>query len=57
MASVKYIINNRKREFTQDDSNWFAICENHGGLVGTSTKLEAKQVRTNEFCFGCQEAN
>lgn len=56
MASVKYIINNRTRQFTQGDTDWFAICEAHGGLIGTSTKLEAKQARPNEFCFGCQRA-
>ena len=57
MAVVKYIEDNRKGQFTEDDSKWYAVCAEHGMLIGVSTKREAQQVKTDEFCSDCQEAN
>lgn len=54
----KIIEDNRKGQFAMlEDSKWFAVCEAHGTLVGLSTKREAQQVKNDEFCWDCEEAN
>jgi hypothetical protein len=58
MATAKTIQDNRKGQFDlYEDMKWFAVCENHGMYVGFTTKREAQQVKTSEFCADCEGAN
>lgn len=52
------LIDNRNRAFMNEDSPWFTVCGDHGGLVGHSTRKVASSwmAEPEGWCPGCQES-
>lgn len=51
------VVDNRTRDFMDDDNRWYTVCRTHGFLVGHRTRALAQSwaAAPEEWCEECAE--